>query len=139
MSDDNLKNFEARIKGIEKTYRKGGRHNTGSNPKESRRIARKGTKPARAKRSSPITFRRLIKASVWMFVIFLALRIFASYQLGTAVYDGKVDALAEGGSVTKIAASAFARGPIMQPIEQFVRRIIASSEVASQPSGDPEG
>lgn len=129
MSDENIKEFETRLKGIEKNNRKRGRHKTGSNPKASKRIARRGYDVA-PERKSRFGLGGIVKFCAWTFVIFLALRIFASFQLGAETYDAKIENLSQGSGVEVTAAKVLQRGPVMLKIEQIIRGVLTQNTPA---------
>jgi len=119
MSDKNLEIFQQRLNSIEKTYKKAGRHRSGSRPKDTARIAKKQKQEALAATYS-------VKNAV-------------STQMGADVYDEKVQQYSQGTQVEQVASMALQRGPVMQQVQGFLAGILTSAQTEQPPEDDAQG
>ncbi|PIB24010.1 hypothetical protein BFP76_01805 [Amylibacter kogurei] len=146
--DNNAKDFEKRLKKIEKGYKKSGRHKVGSNPK-AKPYAGRGTYGAvdtgmnyyRKREGFKFwTFmRRVMFFGILAFFCALGLRVFMSIQMGADAYDARVAELREGTQGEQYAAMGMQRGTLMLTVESFVRDVMKKPAESAPATALPNG
>ncbi|GHA50602.1 hypothetical protein GCM10008927_14680 [Amylibacter ulvae] len=146
--DNNVKDFEKRLKKIEKGYKKTGRHKVGSNPKAKAYAGRTtygspdtGMNYYRKREGFKFwTFmRRAMFFGILAFFCALGLRVFMSIQMGADAYDARVGELREGTQGEQYAAMGMQRGPLMLTVENFVREVMNKPDESAPETALPNG
>lgn len=111
------KDFEDRLKRIDKTVRKKGRakgyQRTGVmdfNEQERRKYrANKG-----------ITFRGVVSMLFILWLMMLGVREFMASQMGEAAYQDRIVELSEGGTGEQLAATLMTRGSLIKSVREYI-------------------
>lgn len=130
--DPQHKDFEKRLKRIDKSVRKAQRakpmKRTGAMDikEEQRRKAQRKT----------ISWSGVFKTLILLWILFIGLKTFMANQMGRAEYEARVSTLRQGTTAERFLSYALERGAIMGYVERFVSQ--AQEAIDEAPAAAPE-